>query len=106
VISTELADGIDAFWLLPDPTVITPETLATLQSLGFQNKLPILAFADKYLSYGAVVSVSFDVYAMGEQAGEMVRQILTGTNVNEIPVTPAKKIKVKFNEDLLRISGL
>jgi len=97
VISDEMANGIDSFCLLPDRTVLTTETLPILHSLAFQNKVPVLAFADKYLQYGATVSVAFDIFEMGKQAGEMVRQILTGTEISEIPVTPVEKITVSLN---------
>lgn len=81
-ISSEFDQGIDAFWLLPDSTVITEENLASIHSLGLRNGVVILAFADKYLRYGADITVSYDSRGMGETAGELARQILTGSCPN------------------------
>lgn len=97
-----MAAQIDAFWLLPDLTVITPATLAALSLCAYEEHLPILAFADKYLRHGAALSISFDVYEMGRQAGGMARRILAGTKVNKVPVEPPLKIKVTANPRLMK----
>lgn len=102
---SDMADAVDAFWMLPDPTVITSETLTTLHFFALEDKMPILTFADKYMEHGAALSVSFDVYAMGKQAGEMAKRILYGTSVREIPVEPPLKINVRLNPELANLAG-
>ncbi len=93
-----MAEEVDALWMLPDLTVITPQTLSVLRFFSVQQDIPVLAFADKYLNNGATIAVFFDVYAMGVQAGEMARKILNGAEVSSIVPVMASKSTVKFSD--------
>jgi putative ABC transport system substrate-binding protein len=70
--------GIDVFWMLPDATVVTPETVEFLLLFSIQNKIPILTFSEKYVEMGAFLSVGIDAFDMGRQAGELAEAILSG----------------------------
>jgi putative ABC transport system substrate-binding protein len=72
----DLKGRVDAFWMLPDSTVTNPNTLDALLLFSFENQVPLLTFADKYLAAGATVSVTFDLYDMGVQAGRMAQKVL------------------------------
>jgi putative tryptophan/tyrosine transport system substrate-binding protein len=43
---------IDIFWMLPDLTVITPETLELFLLLSLEDRIPILTFSEKYVELG------------------------------------------------------
>ena len=92
-----LGNQIDIFWMVPDLTVVRPETVEFLLLFSIENKIPILTFSEKYLKLGALVSISADPYDMGRQAGEMARRILNGTPVQSIPGTDARTPVISVN---------
>jgi len=97
-----LKGKIDAFWMLPDITVMTPETLEFLLLFSMENKVPLLAFSEKYLELGAFMSTGIEAFDMGRQAGEIANGILSGKSKHPIPQRHARKIVVSTN---LMIAG-
>ncbi|MBW2466887.1 MAG: ABC transporter substrate-binding protein [Deltaproteobacteria bacterium] len=93
-----LKGKIDWYWMVPDQTVITPDTLDHIFLFSLENRIPILTFAEKYLKLGAVLSVSFDAEDMGKQAGEQALQILNGTKVSDLPPVQARKVNIRVNQ--------
>ncbi|HSB33378.1 MAG TPA: ABC transporter substrate binding protein [Nitrospirota bacterium] len=74
----ELRNEVDLFWMLPDPTVVTSETLDYLMLFSFQNNVPVLSFSKKYVKDGAVAALAIDPYDMGAQAGEQYQVLSRG----------------------------
>ncbi|MDH5298572.1 MAG: hypothetical protein OEV91_06095 [Desulfobulbaceae bacterium] len=101
-----LADRIDAYWMIPDLTVLTPATLEALFLQSLQRRIPVVTFADKYLESGAAVSITFDLDGMGRQAGEMASGILAGTPVGKMSPRPVDRVTVKFNDRIIARMGL
>jgi putative ABC transport system substrate-binding protein len=96
-IINKMKYGIDVFWMLPDTTVITPETAEFLFLFSLENKIPIFTFSDKYLELGAVMSVGLDAFDIGRQAGEMAKKILSGTDIMNLPRVDARKAVLTIN---------
>lgn len=104
--------AIDAFWMIPDTTVVTPDTIELLMLYSLENKIPVCTFSIKYLEVGALMSLDINAFEMGRQAGELAVKILSGKRVSEIaPVeadtadlvineSVASKLKVPISEDL------
>ncbi len=90
----KMKNEIDVFWLLPDSTVVTPETIEYLFYFSFENRVPVLAFAEKYVHLGALMSLSIDVSDVGRQAGELARKALAGNSLQETsgPAIPEKTV--------------
>lgn len=102
---------IDLFWMLPDSTAITPETVEFLYYFSFENGIPLMAFAEKYAVMGALMSLSIDEADAGRQAGALCRRILDGGGAKERPdvnlpekavlsinLKTAKKMSIPVNE--------
>lgn len=87
----------DALWLLPDITVIRPETLEFMFQYSLERKIPIICFSKKYLSLGAFMSIDIDLIDMGRQAGEMANRLLSGKTVRQVPPEEARKAVVTVN---------
>lgn len=102
----EMKDTIDVFWMLPDLTVITPETVEFLLLFSFENKIPLFTFSEKYVEMGAFLSMDIDAYDMGRQAGEMAQQIRAGADVRKISPTYARKAIVSTNLLIARKLGI
>lgn len=92
-----MRDGIDAFWMLPDTTVVTPETVESLFLFSLENRIPVLTFSDKYLELGAMISVGIDAFDIGRQAGEMAKEILSGSDIKNLPRVDARKTVLTLN---------
>ena len=93
----ELSGRVDLIWLQPDVTVTTPQILESYFNFSFQNKIPVLAFSEKYLKSGAAIVVTFDLDAMGEQAAVMAARILLGTPVSGVPPADITRVKTIVN---------
>lgn len=99
----ELRGRVDALWLVPDPTVITSTTVEAFASFSLAARVPLIAFADKYLESGAAVSVTYDLGAMGEAAALLARQLLVGTDAaGERTLAP----RIALNRRVLETLGL
>ena len=73
----DMTGKIDIFWMLPDLTVITPETVEFLLLISLGNNIPILTFSEKYVELGALLSIGIDAFDIGCQAGEIAKKILS-----------------------------
>lgn len=89
---------IDALWMVPDDTVITPESFKFLLVTAFENQLPFLAVSDIFVKVGAFASLSPDYDAVGRQACQLVRQVENGrVNLTKDNMFPPDKVNVAIN---------
>jgi len=93
---------IDAFWMLPDLTVINEVTVEHMLSFSVGNRIPLLTFSDKYVEQGALMSVSIDTFDIGVQTGELAEEILAGKNVSDIAPRNARKGTASVNLKVAR----
>lgn len=99
-------DIIDAFWMLPDSTVINSESLKYLFLASIKNKVPVLTFSEKYIAKGALMSLNIDATDIGRQACEMAKEILRGTQIEDIPQSSPRKARISVNLKLAEKMGL
>lgn len=97
-----MKQAIDVFWMVPDITVITPETVEFLILFSLENNIPLLTFSEKYLELGAFMSTGIDPFDMGVQAAEMAGKILRGKEKGPARQVHARRIVVSTN---LMIAG-
>jgi putative ABC transport system substrate-binding protein len=71
----DLRKKVDVFWMLPDRTVIQPETVDYLMLVSFQSSLPVFSFSRKFLDEGAAAVLVVTPFGMGVQAGKLVRSL-------------------------------
>lgn len=102
----ELKGEIDLLWMMPDISVVTPDTVKYLLYFSFQNRVPILTFSEKYVKMGALVSIGMDPFDIGIQAGEMARAVMAGNAPETISRTDARKAVVTINAKIARKFGL
>jgi putative tryptophan/tyrosine transport system substrate-binding protein len=102
----EMKGRIDVFLMLPDLTVVTPETFEALVLFSLANKIPLVTFSEKYVEMGALMSTGIDAFDMGVQAGEMAEQILSeGDTVNGRQVD-ARKTIISINRKVAKTLGI
>jgi putative ABC transport system substrate-binding protein len=98
----EMKRDIDVFWMLPDLTVMTPETVEFLALFSLKYRIPLLAPSEIWLDQGAFLSTGIDAFDMGAQAGDMASKILSGGQVKNVQQALARKYVVSTN---LMIAG-
>jgi len=102
----EIQHNIDLLWLIPDSTVVTPESLEFIFLRAFENNIPVITFSKELLSRGAVLTFSPDYHSIGEEAGRLVNHILQGKKPADLPIRPVKKIKTSINLVVAKKMGL
>ena len=89
---------IDALWILPDLTVLAPESVQYMLLFAFRNKIPLLGLSENQARMGALLGLSFESGRdIGIQAGELANEVLSGKSVQEIPFTTARRVKLTVN---------
>ncbi len=97
----------DLFWILPDPTVVTPETIESFLLFSIEKKIPLVAFSRKYLEWGAMIAIGVDVYNLGSQAGKMAQKIISGmAHIDSLQPEYAQKANVAVNAATARKMGI
>ena len=101
-----LKERIDVFWMIPDITVITPETVEFLLLFSIENRIPLFTFSEKYVEMGAFLSMDIDAFDMGRQAAEMVERIRIGKPADHISPVYARKAIVSKNLMIAKKLGI
>jgi len=97
---------IDAFWMIPDITVYSPETIEFLLLFLLENQKPIISFSEKYVELGALMSISVDPFDIGNQAGEMAKAILSNGGEKDVQRIDARKAVVLINLKIAKKLGI
>nr|HID59968.1 ABC transporter substrate-binding protein [Desulfobacterales bacterium] len=97
---------IDAFWMLPDITVATPQTVEFLLLFSLETSIPILTFSKKYVELGALMSIGIDAFDVGVQAGELAERLLSGTGVLNFQEVEARKAVITLNPKVAKKLGI
>jgi len=101
-----LQPKIDLLWLVPDSTVVTPESVDFLLLTSFENNIPIVTFSDGFVRRGAAASFSADYQAVGEQSARLAMSILQGEDPAQLPIQSSEKIRLSFNLKIVKKMGV
>ncbi|MBI5548020.1 MAG: ABC transporter substrate-binding protein [Deltaproteobacteria bacterium] len=71
-----LAGKVDALWMIADRAVATPEAVQAIIKLALEKKVPVFALSEQQVKDGALVSLSPNYTAIGQQAGRIANRIL------------------------------
>lgn len=105
-IFTRKKSAFNIFWMLPDSSVVTPETVEFLLMQTQDIAMPVVTFAGKYVESGALASLDIDNFDLGKQAGEMANKILGGVDVSELSNVNARKAVLKINNNVAKNLGI
>jgi len=101
-----IQNKIDAFWMIPDITVYSPETIEFLFLFFLENQKPIISFSEKYVEMGALMSISVDPFDIGNQAGEMAKAILSNGGNKDVQRIDARKAVIVINLKIAKKLGI
>lgn len=101
---------MDAFWIPPDPLLITPDNLRTLREFSWSNGIPFYGTTKGITREGAVASVGVTFRAIGETAAGVVHRLKAGEKVGAIlhpegeeltlNASAARRCGIRFPADL------
>ncbi len=101
-----LKNSVNLLWMIPDPTVVNPETFKYMLDISYQRHIPVFTFARKYVEIGAAAGLNSVPYDSGMEAGEIAAQLLT----KGLPETPirvgAKNVSLLVNRRILKKIGI
>jgi putative ABC transport system substrate-binding protein len=97
---------IDCFWMLPDLTVVTPESVELILLFSLEHRVPVFSFSAKYLTRGAAFAVTFDNYDLGRSAAEMAMKILADQSVDAVPPIEPQTIRLQINRPVVKKLGI
>jgi putative ABC transport system substrate-binding protein len=101
-----LNGDIDILWMLPDSTILSPQTEKSFYRFSLQHKIPILAFSDKYLAKGASFAIHLDIEEMGRLAALLALRIQNGEQPRNLPPVRIQQVALEINHPLLDKLGL
>ena len=97
-----LRGKVDALWMLPDPTAVSPASVEAYFLFSQSERVPVVSFAEAYLSVGGAVALSIDRYDIGRQLGEMVNLVLQGRSSEGGAYQAPRRVLNKANNGVLR----
>lgn len=95
---------MDAFWIPPDPLIISPEMLMILREFSWSNGVPFYGSTKGMTREGAVASVGVSFGEMGKAAAAAARLMEAGKPVP--PMIFPEKVEVTLNSTAARKCGL
>lgn len=96
---SEMKGEIDAYLMLPDSTVLTPETVKYLLLFSFKNQISLVGLSEKYVKQGALLSLSFDSKEMGKQAGELANDRLDKIKGSKARIVDPRTLRLSINKN-------
>ena len=102
----EMIGRIDCFWMLPDLTVVTPQTVELILLFSLEHSIPLFSFSSKYLTRGAAFAVTFDNYDLGRSGAEMAMKILSGHAIKAVPPIEPQRIRLQTNDNVIKKLGI
>ena len=95
---------MDAFWIPPDPLIISPETLMILREFSWSNGVPFYGSTKGMTREGAAASVGISFAEMGKAAASATRLLEEGKAIP--PMIFPEKVEVTLNSSAARKCGL
>lgn len=75
---TELAEGVDVLWLLPDPLVVNRNNLQSLFLQTYSQRRPVLAYSVSLVQAGAMLGLYATPAQLGHEAAQWLESLLAG----------------------------
>ena len=97
---------IDALWLLPDSTVLTPDSFNFLLQTTLEANIPVVGFSPDLVSKGALLSVHFSYEDVGRQAAHLAKKFLNGKKFTPGVVLPPKPLRLAINLNTANFLGI
>jgi putative ABC transport system substrate-binding protein len=85
---SEIADGIDVLWLMPDPRLISAEMFNYLLIFTLERRIALFGFLDSFTQAGALASVAPDYHEIGRRAAQLAAEVAARPADARLPLPP------------------
>ena len=97
---------IDALWLLPDSTVLTPDSFNFLLQTTLEANIPVVGFSPDLVSKGVLLSVHFSYEDVGKQAARLAKKFLNGHKLTPGVVLTPEPLRLAINLKTANFLGI
>lgn len=102
----KLIGKIDALWLIADGTVVNADSLEFILLFTLENGIPLLTYSEAFVRAGALMSLSIDHFNAGEQAADVVNDMINGDAERLPSMIEADYVRTSINMVTARAIGL
>lgn len=103
--ASQLADEVDAFYIITDNLIATAAGLVV--DTGLKQKVPVFMAEDGQFDQGILAADSISYRNMGKQAGTMISQLLTGEKtVQELPYEISNETTLIVSQEMADKLGI
>jgi len=101
-----LLPQVDAFWLIPDSTVLTEDSLKFLLGAALEQNVPVIGFSSDFVRSGALLSLSVSYQDVGRQAGLLAAKVLSSSVPFPSTAIPPERVRIALNLKTAKFLGL
>jgi len=102
----ELLSNVEDFWLTPDSTVLTNESVRFILESALARQIPVIGFSPEFTRLGALVSISVVYGDVGRETGLLVKRILDGERLLPLNPIPIERFKITVNLKTAKYLGI
>lgn len=96
----------EALWLVPDPTVLTDESIRFILESAVAKQVPVIAFSTEFTRLGALLSLSVDYGEVGRETGRLAKRVLNGEPMRTLKPVSVQRIHISVNHKTARYLGI
>ena len=101
-----LLSDVEAFWLMPDSTVLTNESIRFILESALARQVPVIGFSPEFTRLGALLSMSVNYGDVGRETGLLAKRILDGERLLPLNPVPIERLKITVNLKTARFLGI
>lgn len=101
----KVLEEVDVLLALPDPNIYNSGSIQNILLTSYRAHVPMVAFSAAYVRAGALIAVHSSPAQIGQQAAQLVREVLQGRGGWPPPQGP-HEFSVSVNEPVARSWGL
>lgn len=101
-----IINDIDAFWIIPDGTVITRDSLDMIFKKTLKERIPTFCTSNAIVKAGALIAISPDYAYTGQQAASLAQILLHNSTVLSLGTKQPEKLKITINTSVAEMIGI
>ena len=101
-----LLSDVEAFWLMPDSTVLTNESVRFILESALARQIPVIGFSPEFTRLGALLSMSVNYGDVGRETGLLAKRILDGERQLPLDPVPIGRLKITVNLKTAKFLGI
>ena len=101
-----LLSNVESFWLMPDSTVLTNESVRFILDSALARQIPVIGFSPEFTRLGALLSISVNYGDVGRETGLLAKRILDGERQLPLDPAPIGRLKITVNLKTAKFLGI